>query len=746
MSEIRIIFQQLQQSLQNTVVNSSLSQQLIDTLRVGQNLTAQLVISDKQFWLIIDGVKLSIPKETAEQWQLLENQSIKLKVKSLSSPVELQIIKNPVQSSSPSNSALPNQSTTPVKQELNSKQVAKIIETATTPSIIAKQSIIANKPHTRLIESNHLLKDIDGSKINKQASDLAKPISSDKSIDVPIVKNQPSRKIALPAVTPKTSEINPSKSKESTPTTTYQNTKSQVETSVSSNPRDRVVNSKVSESMQSLISASKKVISQNDSLLPVTKTVIPNNPETHKVTLKLDQTSNQPTSSNINSKIITDSALIKSPSINVSQPLKIEQPEAKVVSLSTIQEPIKSNTKSAVLNSASQGIKNNQQSASTQKLKFEIPVILPDKERFPLLADKLVAAFTQIQTKSNNSGKSITQLFSQLSRLHQWIAEHKTAGRTDSGAQASKSANDLKESLKDLFRYISHKDTLKTGKSIERALKQSGTFLEKRIATQKETGVQKQAKAPTELTLHKDIKANLNRVLATALYNLAKINTPKSSSPQTPHPSQTTAKANTSPSSSLSASTTQKTLTDNSLLQSSNLLNNIKTRLKKFTAGRAMVTNLPELEYITKEVLKNVQEALSRTQLGQLTNLRPESSTQQWLFELPVMNGKSVDSFSIYLNEEEESADEEESKQRRWSVVLQFEIGELGKIRSMLSWENDKIQVRFLAEQQNTVNLVGTELEYFQEMLNKQDITFEQLTVEQALLDDMSVQFSGGIS
>ena len=64
----------------------------------------------------------------------------------------------------------------------------------------------------------------------------------------------------------------------------------------------------------------------------------------------------------------------------------------------------------------------------------------------------------------------------------------------------------------------------------------------------------------------------------------------------------------------------------------------------------------------------------------------------------------------------------------------------------MLSWENNKIQVRFLAEQQNTVNLVGTELEHFQKMLNKQDITFEQLTVEQAQLDDLSVQFSGRTS
>ncbi|MCP3674669.1 MAG: flagellar hook-length control protein FliK, partial [Gammaproteobacteria bacterium] len=393
-----------------------------------------------------------------------------------------------------------------------------------------------------------------------------------------------------------------------------------------------------------------------------------------------------------------------------------------------------------------QTVVNNQASVSTQKMKFEIPVILPDKERFPLLADKLVAAFSQIQTGNNNSGKSISKLFSQLSRLHQWISDNKTAGRTESGAQASKSANDLKESLKDLFRYINHKDTLKTGSSIEKALKQSGTFLEKRIAIQKEVSIYKQSKPPTELTLHKDIKANLNRVLATALYNLAKINTHQLKSPQIPQPSQSTTTSAGTSSSSANSSSAQKALTGSSSSLNSNLLNNIKTKLRQFTAGRTVVGNLPELERITKEVLTNVQDALSRTQLGQLTNLRPESSTQQWLFELPVMNGKNVDSFSIYLNEEDESTDENGNMQRRWSVVLQFEIGELGKIRSMLSWENNKIQVRFLAEQQNTVNLVGTELEYFQKMLNKQDIIFEQLTIEQAQLGDLNVQFSGRTS
>ncbi len=741
MSEIRILFQQVQQSLNNTVVNSPLSQQLIDTLRVGQNLMTQLVISDKQFWLIIDGVKLSIPKETAEQWQLVENQNIKLKVKSLSNPIELQIIKSAGQTSRYSNATLVDQLSASTKQELSSTQAAKVIESTVTSSIITKQPNIPNKSHARLMESNPLLKDIakdtskdtvkdvdKGIERKKQSSDLAKTIPSSKTNDIPISKLLISRTNIQPNVSLRTSRQNESKSKDLTTPLAQQNTKIQAETIVSTKSTDKLPDGKMSESIQNIISASK--------------TVITNNTEQHKRTIMPEQTISQ----KLNSKNSTEPALSKSQSINTSQPLKIEQPEAKLVPLSVIKEPIKNNTKSTVSNNINQAVTNNQTSTPIQKMKFEIPVNLPDKERFPLLADKLAATFSQIQAGSNNSEKSISELFSQLSRLHRWIAKNKTAGRTNSGAQASKSANDLKESLKDLFRYISHKDTLKTGKSIEKALKQSGTFLERRMATQKEVPIQKRSKPSIELTLHKDIKANLNRVLATALYNLAKINAAQLKSTQAPHPSQSTTTSTGASSTSTNASSAQKALTGGSSSLNNNLLNNIKTKLRQFTAGRATVSNLPELEYITKEVLKNVQEALSRTQLGQLINLRPESSTQQWLFELPVMNDKNVDSFSIYLKEEEDEVGDVESKKRRWSVVLQFEIGELGKIRSMLSWGNNKIQVRFLAERDTTVNLVDTELEYFQKMLNKQGIAFEQLTVEQAQLDDLSVQFSGRTS
>ncbi|MCP3675334.1 MAG: hypothetical protein GY829_12790, partial [Gammaproteobacteria bacterium] len=369
MSEIRIIFQQIQHNLNNTVVNSPLTQQLIDTLRVGQNLTAQLFISDKQFWLIIDGVKLAIPKETVEQWQLVENQNIILKVKSLANPVELQIIKNAIQTSQRSNTALVDQAPASTKQELYSTKAAKVIEATVTSSIITKQPNIPNKSHTRLMANSSLVK-ID-------TNVAAKPILSGKTNDNSISKQITSREKIQPSVTLQTSKSNQSKSKGSNSPLTQQNIKEKVKTTIATKSAGKLPNAKISDSIQNIIFASKKVISENN----------------------LQQTSSQKVSTNINSKVGAEPTITKPQSINNSQTLKIEQPEAKLTPLSVIKEPIKSNTKStasSIVTNVNQTVVNNQASVSTQKMKFEIPVILPDKERFPLLADKLVAAFSQI--------------------------------------------------------------------------------------------------------------------------------------------------------------------------------------------------------------------------------------------------------------------------------------------------------------------------------------------------------------
>ncbi|RLA00358.1 MAG: hypothetical protein DRQ47_09620, partial [Gammaproteobacteria bacterium] len=98
MSEILIIAQQSLQLPNNGVVQSSITDQFVDSLRVGQTLIAQLLIIKDKYYLQVDGAKIAIPKEMVKQWQLQQNQTIRLKVRSLDTPVQLQIVDKPIQS------------------------------------------------------------------------------------------------------------------------------------------------------------------------------------------------------------------------------------------------------------------------------------------------------------------------------------------------------------------------------------------------------------------------------------------------------------------------------------------------------------------------------------------------------------------------------------------------------------------------------------------------------------------------
>ncbi|MCP4273167.1 MAG: hypothetical protein GY781_14625, partial [Gammaproteobacteria bacterium] len=394
---------------------------------------------------------------------------------------------------------------------------------------------------------------------------------------------------------------------------------------------------------------------------------------------------------------------------------------------------------------------SKQESPSSKKVKLKIPVTMPDNQKFPLLSEKMHTAFQRLLPAQQGNGKSINNLFLQLQRLNQWTSDLKASGRTTNASHPGKLAADLKESLRDLFRYINHKDNLKTGKSIEKALRQSGTLLERRVNAQQQAAKQGGQKSSNELTLHKDVKANLNRVLATTLYNLAKITASSTASSST-----TTGTATGNTSTGAAGSTTGTTtmpnqagqtrqLTGGTSTNDNNLIQSIRKRLQSYRGIKSNPNVMPELERITREVLKNVQSALLRSQLGQLTNLRPESAPQQWLFELPVMNNKEVDTFLIQFAEQE-NKEEEDTGKKGWSLILQFDIAPLGKIRAMLIWQKEKIKVRFLAEQHTTAELVSHELDYFQNVLGKQGLSFEELTVEQSFLDDIDIQFSRGNS
>jgi len=742
MSEIRIIHHQIQLNLEHTVAQSSVTDKFVDNLKVGQVLNAQLVHLDNKYWLMIESIKLPVSRDTVVQMGLKENQVIRMRVRSTAEPVELQIVKNKTPDRNQTNPASVvgtdnKRPTTTNQQQVRSNQTGKSSHsTAEAPD---KQPVNDKVNVDKLIleARKYLSKEM-------VLPDVIKPDALKTTIPNPQINTVIKQSGKLSGIVDKTV---------GTQTPFSPNT-----IKPGDNPQKTEVpdTKRTSQLLGNLISQSRTVARENINKTESAAIRTTNAENNQTSTAKLPEMALNKTEQAVKSaeQLSTNLKNITAKAVPATEkqvtakaaPVSAEQASPKAASVKT--------TSSSVSPGAVDGIVNTTQAAHSQtKLKLEIPVTMPDSHKFPLLSEKMDTAFQRLMPVLNSNGKSINNLFMQLQRLNQWTSDLKQSGGSNSSSQPEKLAADLKESLKDLFRYINHKDNLQTGKSVEKALRQSGTFLEKRVNAEQQAAKAGNLKNSTELTLHKDLKANLNRVLATALYNLAKINTSSTATTSTTTGTGTTTATTTAGSTATAgAGTTSETsqsgqarqLTGNTTA-ATNLIQSIRNRLQSFRGSKSNPDVMPELERITKEVLKNVQSALFRSQLGQLTNLRPDSAPQQWLFELPVMNNKEVDSFLIQFAEHPADEDDNDGK-KDWSLILQFDIAPLGKLRAMLTWHDEKVQVRFLAEQHNTADLISKELEYFQNVLTDQGLSFEQLTVEQSMLDDINIRFSKGQS
>jgi len=832
MSEIRIIHQQIQRSLDNSVTHPRATDKFIENLRVGQVLEAQLVKVDNKYWLMIESIKLPIRKEIVVQLGLQENQAIRMKVRSKAEPVELQIIKtkskNAEQAKQPAiiNSRLvAGQNQTNVSGRNNSSIATNA---GANTGVVAGNKVVQQEQSTRTNSEGKQLKNnltaADKNNADKLIHEARKFLS--KTIAAPILSSAESTKPDVAASTKaSTTHGNTAKAKSNgtinpkTGVTPSQSTGQQSKTTVASN-------NAISDSMRNLISQSransvitaKAVIQNEQSTTTKLNTVNPNliqqpttkavQPETkanlntmravatpikseqaatkseqstgkaeqstikaERSTIKAEQSTIKAERSTIKAERSTTKAersTIKAEQSTIKaerSTIKAEQSTIKAeqtavkgekhinrteqVALKGEQVVTKQKTTTGKNDSkahlSTPGTSSNRvmpenKPINLERAKLEVSVNLPDKDKFPLLSEKLAHAYQRLLPAQQTNAKSINNLFSQLQRLNQYSLNKKSTRGATTSTQSVKLAADLKESLKDLFRYISHKDNLKSGKSIEKALRQSGTFLEKRNRIVQESTKQQNTKTSVEPTLHKDLKANLNRVLATALYNLAKINTTKPSTTTTTTTSTTTG-SNPTTGTEKSSPGLARQLSGNTSASGNNLIQNIRNQLSSFKGASARADFMPELEKITKEVLKNVQSAIFRSQLGQLTNLRPESAPQQWVFELPVMNNKEIDLFFVQFKEHETKDDDEKGK-KGWSLILQFDIFPLGKIRAMLTWAENKVNIKFLAEQRATVDLVNNELKHFQNILSDQGLKFEELSVEHTLLNDMNINFS----
>jgi hypothetical protein len=135
--------------------------------------------------------------------------------------------------------------------------------------------------------------------------------------------------------------------------------------------------------------------------------------------------------------------------------------------------------------------------------------------------------------------------------------------------------------------------------------------------------------------------------------------------------------------------------------------------------------NKENLDVILQQLGRQLLASLAKTQLNQLETLRQRNKntnepagTNSWTLEIPIMNGKQADNMELHIQEESDS-DDKPNKQKKWRVMLNFDLHKLGKMSVELVVINTSVSAIIWSELKYAHQQVQNEIDSFKKGLEK---------------------------
>ncbi|MCO6412101.1 MAG: flagellar hook-length control protein FliK [Thiogranum sp.] len=137
-------------------------------------------------------------------------------------------------------------------------------------------------------------------------------------------------------------------------------------------------------------------------------------------------------------------------------------------------------------------------------------------------------------------------------------------------------------------------------------------------------------------------------------------------------------------------------------------------------AVQASLDLLNRLGNLRADLLQQSEAALARLQLHQLAALprEGERGLLEWLLELPVRHGHSIDLWSMRITRDpREQPQGGGASTPLWSVQLAFDLPGLGPLRAQVRLAGERVSTRFWAEQPATLPLLNNHLHELRQAL-----------------------------
>lgn len=255
----------------------------------------------------------------------------------------------------------------------------------------------------------------------------------------------------------------------------------------------------------------------------------------------------------------------------------------------------------------------------------------------------------------------------------------------------------LRQPLSDLNKLGTTKENISQSNGINKAIQDSGLFLEKKIADVVKQFPQQQNNIHLLKPLLNAIQQNDQKSVLSNLVN--QLNSFNKIEPivleQTP--SQQTKLA-----------TSEQQIQNQNQTKSS-----IQTELQLLT----------EL----KQMTKNMQTALASIETNQARAIVTDDKPQvNWVMDLPIKDKQDLDLLHLEIKERE-ALDKENRKKTSWSVMIKLELEKAGEIHARLVYEDKNISASLWADNPQTYRFMNHYLEILRNNLVDHEINIEQL-------------------
>ncbi|MBI5460579.1 MAG: flagellar hook-length control protein FliK [Gammaproteobacteria bacterium] len=282
-----------------------------------------------------------------------------------------------------------------------------------------------------------------------------------------------------------------------------------------------------------------------------------------------------------------------------------------------------------------------------------------------------------------------------------------------------------------------------TGDGLRQAIRDSGLFLESKLAPSTSSTAQAQTPTTKPAELASDFKANLLRLVQAIRDNAA------NSAPAA-------ARANPLSSAGLSAGAPATSALPTpplpTALTTALAAATVAARLPASAAigpgtldpGAPLQRGLPplppvplaqlvkgqELAFSLNELQRFAEGALARVQLHQLSSLPQERAPlPEWLIELPIRRDNETDIWSLRIGRDaERERDAPVDADPVWSVMLAFDLPGIGPMQSRITLRGDRVTAQFFSRTQGVLPLVAEHLPLLQARLQQAGLRVEELT------------------